>query len=687
MSESDDSRLGTSINEGIDRNEGYHLFNASLDEDVSSLLGINWTWEGHGEDGAFGIYLYFWNYDREGWDNCTAGPISPSSDVVVSCYTTNQSYFNNGVTTFLVYGTNNLDNNYELRTDFVNLQVNYAQNISDCGFSDWQEGETYYLDNDVSSTGTCFEITADNVMLDGNGFSIDGSDSWVTSGVKVNGRVNVTILNMNISDFQYGVSFTSTDDSSVSDSVMNSNFEAGIYFSSSDDNNIINNTVSDGQYGILFYFNSEDNNLINNTLSDNSHGVYLFQGSSSNYLIDNTANSNDNGIVISFNSDDNTLINNVANDNQHGISLRSQSSGNVLLDNELVGNENWAIHDLTEDSYINYLVYNNSYGEIRWTDDSIGGFLRNLTIEGDLTFPGNITIADNFVEVVAEAFGAGSGINSSANITLYDYPGGGFVDPLILRNGLRCEDICYNFTSLTGETVVFNVSYWTNYSIGGANFPSVILNAPANASEFRVGEFNITLNASVYDHTPGDTIDVMVYGISSDDESDFYRNGLLYQELGVANGTEVSYNWTSPVIVPDVSTVLLLHFDNRSEFGEDDTIVFDFSGYGNDASRFGEAMPVMTGGKVAGAWDFDGTDDYLTIPYSVSLDVIDSSRSQNLSIFAWINYSADFYSTPNTIFSQEDDTGGTGRIWLTIDRNSGWRLMTYLAGDPKHLLQ
>jgi len=56
--------------------------------------------------------------------------------------------------------------------------------------------------------------------------------------------------------------------------------------------------------------------------------------------------------------------------------------------------------------------------------------------------------------------------NVSANITLNGIGNRGFMTPSILKDGVACGSSCYNFTSLTADTVIFNVSSWTNYSIG-----------------------------------------------------------------------------------------------------------------------------------------------------------------------------------------------------------------------------
>jgi len=68
--------------------------------------------------------------------------------------------------------------------------------ISSCGTLS-MPGETYVLSKDLASSETCFKITADRITLDGNGYTITGSDSLF--GVDVRGTTGVTVKNTNIS--------------------------------------------------------------------------------------------------------------------------------------------------------------------------------------------------------------------------------------------------------------------------------------------------------------------------------------------------------------------------------------------------------------------------------------------------------------------------------------------------------
>jgi len=75
----------------------------------------------------------------------------------------------------------------------------------------------------------------------------------------------------------------------------------------------------------------------------------------------------------------------------------------------------------------------------------------------------------------------------------------------------------------------------------------------------------------------------------------------------------VTYNWDGTnYTIYNHSLVLMMNFDNVSALGENDTHVVDLSGHGNNGTVHGDQDEVnMTGGKYAGALEFDGADDFI----------------------------------------------------------------------------
>jgi len=131
-------------------------------------------------------------------------------------------------------------------------------------------------------------------------------------------------------------------------------------------------------------------------------------------------------------------------------------------------------------------VFNSSHGNIRFLS-SIA--LPSVTIIGSTSVLLGPTSA--FVDSSDFDF-----MNVSANVTLYNVPV--FGNPAILRDGVACPAaICKNLTSLNSGLVVFNVTGWSNYSIGDITTPGVTINFPANSTMGTLVTFNVTTNENV----------------------------------------------------------------------------------------------------------------------------------------------------------------------------------------------
>ncbi len=176
----------------------------------------------------------------------------------------------------------------------------------------------YTLNQDiVNYSGTCFTISSDDVVLDGQGHSVGGV--WDSNnaywGISVSDVNNATIKNINImslGDFHL---------LGVSDG-------GGIYFSAS--NSLIDNVnLSFNYYGL--FLDSAQNNIVSNIQSNSNaaDGIYLTHSSDNSF---SNINSNNNGYMgIELNGfpilSGNTFNNvNASSNNQYGIYLHSHAS-------------------------------------------------------------------------------------------------------------------------------------------------------------------------------------------------------------------------------------------------------------------------------------------------------------------------------------------------------------------------
>lgn len=91
------------------------------------------------------------------------------------------------------------------------------------------------------------------------------------------------------------------------------------------------------------------------------------------------------------------------------------------------------------------------------------------------------------------------------------------------------------------------------------------------------------------------------------------------------NNTEYSSEFN------DSSMVFWLHLNNNSNYRENGSIFKDFSEHGNNGSCSGLNCPAFASGKFDGSYSFDGTNDYITVSNSNSLNI-----TTNITFSAWI---------------------------------------------------
>ena len=113
--------------------------------------------------------------------------------------------------------------------------------------------------------------------------------------------------------------------------------------------------------------------------------------------------------------------------------------------------------------------------------------------------------------------------------------------------------------------------------------------------------------------------------------------------------------------------ILLFHFNNNSDYGENATNLFDFSGNGNNATCSGSSCPVLNqSGKLNQGYSFDGSNDYFA--NTSSADMLNFGSSQDFSISAWFKVSS--LGSNKVIFSKGDIASGRSWFRLRVDTNN-----------------
>lgn len=165
------------------------------------------------------------------------------------------------------------------------------------------------LTMDITVAGAAIQIASDGITLEGNGHSLTGSGH---KGVIVEGRSNVKVRNLKISNFDTGIYLSNTANSTIDANILANNSDYGILLSYSDSNTVQQNQCNGSWIGVKLV-SSHSNKVKKNLFNGNITGANI-DPSNNNEFTGNTFSSNNTGVYVLDSSgntmDDNNLIDN-----------------------------------------------------------------------------------------------------------------------------------------------------------------------------------------------------------------------------------------------------------------------------------------------------------------------------------------------------------------------------------------
>jgi parallel beta-helix repeat protein len=164
-----------------------------------------------------------------------------------------------------------------------------------------RSGETFTLTDNI---GDSIYIQREGITLDGAGFTVDGPGSG--NGIYMDHMTSVTIKNLNIIDFTYGIYLSYSSYSTIDSITVTGNSHLGIYLFRSGYSTVTNNDVTGINYGI-FLIRSGSSTLTNNIVAGNRNIGIRLSYSSSSTLTDNTVTGNGDAGIDLRNSGYSTL--------------------------------------------------------------------------------------------------------------------------------------------------------------------------------------------------------------------------------------------------------------------------------------------------------------------------------------------------------------------------------------------
>ena len=173
---------------------------------------------------------------------------------------------------------------------------------------------TYMLTDNITSDEDGIIIERDGITIDGCGYKVQGLKTLDSVGIKIDYAHNVTVRNIQIENFYYGIDIDSSGVTISGVSIKNNHVGIFVYGSY---NSISGNIISGNEYGIELSY-SYYNNITENEIYGNEYGISLYESKS------------------------NLICGNHIEHNTVGIHLYSHSSANRIYHNYFVNNYNQA---------------------------------------------------------------------------------------------------------------------------------------------------------------------------------------------------------------------------------------------------------------------------------------------------------------------------------------------------------
>ena len=273
---------------------------------------------------------------------------------------------------------------------------------------------SYYLTEDVTSSGTAITIMADDVTIDLAGFALVGPDTGTSCGINMNGRSNVEIRNGTVRDFSYGI-LESDDILGRAHRIINvraiSNMHYGILLSGK--GHLVKDcTVSengDSAIGGVYSIKAGDGSTVTgNTVSNNGDsassnvfGINAGDGSTitGNSICNNGKSASSTGSYIVygiFAGDSSTVRGNTVNNNgelaKNDVYGIRASYGSTIMGNSICNNGDSADHNVIGIcAFSGCTVASNTVSN---NGASAGGYIIGITAFSGCTVTGN-TVNNN----------------------------------------------------------------------------------------------------------------------------------------------------------------------------------------------------------------------------------------------------------------------------------------------------
>jgi len=138
-----------------------------------------------------------------------------------------------------------------------------------------RSGNVYTLTDSISGNSGGIVVQRSNIILDGAGYIVQGTNVASSSGVALSGISNVTVKNTNIRNFGAGIFLYSSYNDSIVDNTVTACSQEGIYFYSSSGNWIVGNIITGPTDEGIRLLLSSGNGIYHNSFINNTYPAVL----------------------------------------------------------------------------------------------------------------------------------------------------------------------------------------------------------------------------------------------------------------------------------------------------------------------------------------------------------------------------------------------------------------------------
>lgn len=245
------------------------------------------------------------------------------------------------------------------------------------------DGINYLLLDDINNS---IVIERDNIILDGEGHTIQGTGSGGTQGITLVNRCNVTIRHVTVKAFWCDIFLENSSNCRISECAAIETTNVGILLDNLSTFNTIdmNNVSYNWNDGIRLSASSDFNVVCGNSVMENFLAISV-SNSANNTLAENNVTMNRRGLSIMSSSNTKILRNHIANGyrDASGVYLAS-STGTVIADNRITNSSDglvmlWSSHSVV----CRNMITQNYYGGIYLRESSNNSIYENTVSDNE----------------------------------------------------------------------------------------------------------------------------------------------------------------------------------------------------------------------------------------------------------------------------------------------------------------